>query len=1033
MESRSGRIRVRTQLGAEFQARVSQTEGRRRERAAQREERAVEDNLIMGYAPLPLVGIDDVFSMDVLLGVVRDAPVRTIHKANKEAFLKLSGRLLATLSVVGKAEEGVFSSDTLDKLVKAFLFFPSVLMNGSKNRSEKACATILYFLSDAADPLKEILILRNKAIERDQAKPKKKQGRGRKQGDMLSKRDIDKIEALVRFGNLGKAMAWMEREGVCEPPIDVDGNVTHETQLLFNSLFPQSVADEEEFDGDENGIFRKPVRCEESEATGELIVGLSHRFKRLSSTGMISWSYELIYLLCNTKGVGEDIGSLAPLIAELVNNLKAGKLGPAIGWLNTLLVFIPKAGGGQRAICIDNVWVRLSGKCVVATLQADTAESVKPFQMGVGLKGGSQVLAHTVANWAQDITKEGSDKIIAKTDMVKAYNFVSRREMRKAIVKLKPEWLDSYDYEYGVATPLYLPDGKYIGDCAVGIRTGDVKGPALFALVLHLRLLKLKEQYPSVQVASLIDDTTLYGSPEIVLAALATFKELLKTMGVSLHGDTLGKNKIFQGRHKPQLRTDISVTSEGMEIVGCPVGSRAFTVQFVDRKVDKWRLAWSRLKGLSPNYALPLMKFCVYARIGYVARVAKPYFALPCYERFDKLVIDSVENILIGGVNISGTVGELIMQLPWGEAEGLGGGLGLPKLVELGPRAYAASYYQAHNLIAGDGTMRSLWEDAFGEGLEWAAESSFSRYLRTVQAGFKFGSTTSSDQVPKQKDLMTDFYKLTNKTIQERLRSQPALLAQFYSQQSGGSSWMSSAFNGHGISSKAMTYAVKSRLLCQIFFTGGMTGQRCECRHSRRPNRRSGTIPKIVLDDAKQVYHALSCPEYNGRFKERHDRLYEIFMKLVTENIVGAEVSKEVFVYAEQDRAVMKKADVMIRFPDQEVFYIDFAICNSAGGLYSKSSLETVLKDREDAKRKLYVPTLGSGSRMNYFVPFIMDQSCNFGKQAINFLQRLQSYSENKHLTKWIKTALEIYMVEWNSEFVPVYNAQVDMSVGPAG
>jgi len=139
-------------------------------------------------------------------------------------------------------------------------------------------------------------------------------------------------------------------------------------------------------------------------------------------------------------------------------------------------------------------WIKLMGKAVLAATQNCLANQLLPFQMGAGVKGGSQVVAHTVGIWETRIRYNDNSFIIARLDIAKAYNNVSRLANRQAVIKYFPELLSVFDWEYSDNTDLFLQNSLYVGQVQKGVRTGDVEGPALFPLALHMCLSKLKEK-----------------------------------------------------------------------------------------------------------------------------------------------------------------------------------------------------------------------------------------------------------------------------------------------------------------------------------------------------------------------------------------------------------------------------------------------------------------------------------------------------------------------------------------------------------
>ena len=278
--------------------------------------------------------------------------------------------------------------------------------------------------------------------------------------------------------NLSKAMKRLKQCGSVQRMVDANGDLTVEAAEVIRKLFPRNPPQEPQ---QWNGLDERPAVTAHVFAVDDVREAVAAT-KNLSSTGLGAWSYELVRMLV----MGRFVASLEDPIAELLNNINNGRAGSPKQWVKSLLTFIPKPDGAVRGICADNVWLRLAGKASWLSQQQEVMEKLQPFQFAVGMKGGSQALAHTVAVWEQNIRNGvNSDNIIVKLDIVKAFPSVLRSEMRDALAELAPQFLSSFDWEYGVPTELFLGDGTFAGTCERGIRTGDVRGPLYFSFALH--------------------------------------------------------------------------------------------------------------------------------------------------------------------------------------------------------------------------------------------------------------------------------------------------------------------------------------------------------------------------------------------------------------------------------------------------------------------------------------------------------------------------------------------------------------------
>ena len=71
-----------------------------------------------------------------------------------------------------------------------------------------------------------------------------------------------------------------------------------------------------------------------------------------------------------------------------------------------------------RPIAIGDVWSRLVGLCALAVLPA-VGESLQPLQLGVGVRGGAQIVGHAVRAGSAN-----PEMVTMQVDMNSAFNTV---------------------------------------------------------------------------------------------------------------------------------------------------------------------------------------------------------------------------------------------------------------------------------------------------------------------------------------------------------------------------------------------------------------------------------------------------------------------------------------------------------------------------------------------------------------------------------------------------------------------------------
>jgi hypothetical protein len=95
---------------------------------------------------------------------------------------------------------------------------------------------------------------------------------------------------------------------------------------------------------------------------------------------------------------------------------------------NSRLLPIAKPTGGILPIAIGKVWYRLAALCALAA-RPDAGKSLSPLQLGVGIRGGSQVAGHALqAGIAAD-----PGCITVQIDWQNAFNTLRRDRMLAAV------------------------------------------------------------------------------------------------------------------------------------------------------------------------------------------------------------------------------------------------------------------------------------------------------------------------------------------------------------------------------------------------------------------------------------------------------------------------------------------------------------------------------------------------------------------------------------------------------------------------
>ena len=338
--------------------------------------------------------------------------------------------------------------------------------------------------------------------------------------------------------------------------------------------------------------------------------------------------------------------SMAELLTDLVNHIIAGKIHAEVReWFaGGKLCALPKKDGGVRPICMASVIRRLCCKAVAKIYQTKFSSFLAPFQLGVGVKAGTECLIHEV----DLLYRSGAqlkDLAILKIDFRNAFNMVDRQAFLDTIHEHFPELYNFVVSMYGVNSKLLFYSSVIHSE--EGTQQGDPLGPVLFALALKVVPDMLRSKLPDLVLNRwYLDDGYVGGKVKTVAEALKIIKDTGKSIGLELR---TSKSELFFPSGKVSKRNafpaDIKIACDGIDVLGAPVGSKPFISSFFDSQYTGLKNLLNRLKDassyLGSQATFTLLSKCIsFCKMVFHARTVHPSLLINHAFDYDELVKD---------------------------------------------------------------------------------------------------------------------------------------------------------------------------------------------------------------------------------------------------------------------------------------------------------------------------------------------------------------------------------------------------------
>lgn len=187
-----------------------------------------------------------------------------------------------------------------------------------------------------------------------------------------------------------------------------------------------------------------------------------------------------------------------------------------------------KKDGGIQPIAVGVFMRRLIGKCLMIQLGDRARHILKPYQQGVGVKGGAENVIHAVKRLA----KEHPELLHVQIDFVNAFGLANREIALQEVQRLFPEIYKWVFATYGCESVLI---GNHSLESCDGFQQGDPLAPLLFSLTLNRLVREIAEKVPGLSMNTwYLDDGVLVGTAEQLTQAVQIIVDMGPQLGLHM-------------------------------------------------------------------------------------------------------------------------------------------------------------------------------------------------------------------------------------------------------------------------------------------------------------------------------------------------------------------------------------------------------------------------------------------------------------------------------------------------------------------
>ena len=315
----------------------------------------------------------------------------------------------------------------------------------------------------------------------------------------------------------------------------------------------------------------------------------------------------------------------------------------------------PHAAIKTRPIVIQDPFHNLAAHMIAAHNRDKAIEICGPNQLGNDIKGGPEILAHTISCMLQMYP----DWTVVSFDGNDAFNSLDRNKILQSMENNCPNMLPYTTSLFNKATDIIYNDHKNNITLRVeqsnGIQQGNSAATRSHNLAQAPAVHAVKELHPHVKLIQIHDDQYILGTITDVLAAHKTLKREMKKIGIE---ESIGKSKIYspteisdinQIKCRDENNLTVIPPLDGIIVAGIPIGSEEYIKTTLSNIIDGIEIQMETLLSAHTTISTApradvhtlytILKLCIPSQFNHILRTCLPSLTLTAASRLDDLVI----------------------------------------------------------------------------------------------------------------------------------------------------------------------------------------------------------------------------------------------------------------------------------------------------------------------------------------------------------------------------------------------------------